>query len=63
MSIADQRHAIKVSQKQVTFVKVESEHSIVRWLPIDYDNDRGLGYLKFSTGDLKYTSRFKEISL
>lgn len=36
VSMADQRHAIKVSQKETTFVKVKSEHAVVRWLPIDY---------------------------
>jgi hypothetical protein len=47
VNMPDQRHAIKISQKETTFVKVESEHSIVRWLPIDYENERGLGYMKF----------------
>lgn len=63
VSMPDQRHAIKIAQKQTTFVKVNSAHSIVRWLPIDFDNQRGLGYMKYQSGDLKYSSKFKEISV
>jgi hypothetical protein len=59
----DQRHAIKISEKETTFVKIRSPHSIVRWIPIDYEAERGLGYIKFGSGDLRYSSKFKEISV
>lgn len=57
----DQRHAVRVSEKETTFVKIQSTHSIVRWIPIDYEADRGLGYLKYASGDLRYSSKFKEV--
>lgn len=63
INMPDQRHAIRVSQKQTTFVTIKSPHSIVKWLPIDYENERGLGYIRYSSGDLKYSSKFKEISI
>jgi hypothetical protein len=59
VSMPDQRHAVKVSEKSTTFVKIHSTHSIVRWIPIDYEADRGLGYIKYSSGDLRYSSKFK----
>lgn len=32
-------------------------------MPIDYEAERGLGYIKFSSGDLRYSSKFKELSV
>lgn len=37
VNMPSQRHAIKISQKETTFVKIKSEHAIVKWLPIDYE--------------------------
>lgn len=34
---------------------------MVRWLPIDTSVDEGTGYLKFKSGDFRYTSKFKNI--
>lgn len=36
VGISEQKHAVKVSQGDVTFIKISSAHSVVRWLPIDY---------------------------
>lgn len=40
---------------------VNSKFSVVRWLPIDTSVEEGTGYLKFKSGDLRYTSKFKHI--
>lgn len=63
VNMPSQRHAIKISQKETTFVKIKSEHAIVKWLPIDYEFERGVGYMKFESGDLRYSSKFKEIAV
>lgn len=36
IGVSEQRHAVKISNKDVTFIKVSSEHSVVRWLPMNY---------------------------
>lgn len=63
VNMPSQRHAVKISQKETTFVKVKSAHAIVKWLPIDYEFERGVGYMKFESGDLRYSSKFKEIAV
>lgn len=63
LAISEQKHAVKIVQNETTFVQVKSEHSIVRWFPIDFETDQGTGYLKYETGDLKYTSHFKYLSI
>lgn len=63
VNMPNQRHAIKISQKETTFVKIKSSHAIVKWLPIDYEFERGVGYMKFESGDLRYSSKFKEIAV
>ena len=35
-STSEQKHAVKVSESAMTFINVKSEHSIVRWLPLNY---------------------------
>jgi len=47
----------------MTFIHVDSKHSIVRWLPFNFLTDEGTGYNKFSSGDLFYGSRFKYIEV
>lgn len=61
VGMSQQRHAVKISQSDVAFIKISSEHSVVRWLPINYESEEGLGYLRFSAGDLRYSSVFKKI--
>jgi hypothetical protein len=61
VGISEQKHAVKVSQSQMTFIRVESEHSVVRWLPLNFETDEGTGYLKFAAGDLHYSSKFKNM--
>ena len=63
VSVSGQRHAIKIEESSTTFVKVQARDAVVRWLPIDYEAGLGLGYLKFVTGDLKYTAGFKVLSI
>ena len=35
-STSEQKHAVKVSESAMTFINIKSEHSIVRWLPLNY---------------------------
>jgi hypothetical protein len=32
-------------------------------MPIDYETERGVGYIKFSSGDVRYSSKFKEVAV
>lgn len=63
VGISEQRHAIKVTQSEQTFIRVTAEDALVRWLPINYETDEGTGYVKFAAGDLKYSSQFKTIRI
>lgn len=65
VSLEDQAHAIRLpeSDSSTTYVTIKSSFSTVRWLPIDLESDEGTGYMKFSKGDLKYTSKFKYIAV
>ena len=61
--MTDQRHAVKIAQNDVTFVRISSEHAVVRWLPLNFETDEGTGYLRFGTGDLRYNSQFKYVNV
>jgi len=63
VGMSEQKHAVKIVQNATTFVQINSEYSIVRWFPIDIESDQGTGYLKYKTGDLKYSSHFKFLNI
>jgi hypothetical protein len=63
IGLSDQKHAVKISQKETTFLKISAERAIIRWLPLDFENERGMGYIKYSKGDMKYSSIFKYINI
>lgn len=63
MGMKDQRHAFKIAEKEATFIQVDSPYSILSWIPIDYETDRGTGYMSYAKGDLKYESDFKSITI
>lgn len=63
VGVSEQKHAVKVSESSITFLTVESPHAIVRWLPLNFETDEGTGYLKFSAGDLMYSSKFKNMQI
>jgi hypothetical protein len=52
----DQPHAFKVSEYSTTFIRVESELAIIRWIPINTQDQTGMGYLSYEIGLMKYTS-------
>jgi len=37
--------------------------ALVRWLPINVEEERGIGYYLFGTGSLKYNSEFGKIDV
>ena len=47
----------------MTFVKISAEHSILRWLPLNFETDEGTGYLKNTIGDMFYSSDFKNVKI
>jgi hypothetical protein len=65
MSLEEQSHALRLpeSDSSTTYVSIKSAFSTVRWLPIDLESDEGTGYMKFAKGDLKYTSKFKYVTV
>ncbi len=63
VGISEQKHAVKISQKDMTFVKISSEHAVVRWLPLNFETDEGVGYMRFSAGDMHYNSQFKYMNV
>jgi hypothetical protein len=56
VAMPDQPHAVKITSFLPTFLKIKSDLSIMRWLPIDEITERGLGYFKYSVGDLSYST-------
>lgn len=47
----------------MTFIRIKSSHAVIRWLPLNFQTDEGTGYNKFSSGDLLYSSKFKNIKV
>ena len=60
---SEQEHALQMSQNEMTFINIQSKHSIVRWLPINFETDEGTGYNKFTSGELYYSSKFKKMTV
>lgn len=60
---ASQKHAVKVSLSETTFLKIETTDALIKWIPIDFEKETGIGYFIYEVGDLKYTSRFKNIDI
>jgi hypothetical protein len=63
MGMNDQRHAVKITEKETTFIQVDSPYSILSWIPIDYETDQGTGYMAYAKGDIKYESNFRSITI
>ena len=63
VAMPDQPHAVKLTSFMPTFLKIKSDLSIIRWLPIDEITERGLGYFKYKVGDLKYETSQDDIQI
>lgn len=58
----DQPHAIKIeSGWSNLLLSVSSPLSLIRWLPIKQQEEKGIGYYLYSAGSLKYDSSFGTI--
>jgi len=56
LGMPDQPHAFKISEYLTTFLKIDSQMSTVRWIPIDEKTETGFGYLHYKVGQIKYAS-------
>jgi hypothetical protein len=50
----NQPHAIKIINPGVTFLRVKSKKAYLRWLPIDVEKGKGIGYLDYDVGSILY---------
>ncbi len=58
-----QPHAIKIINPGVTFVRIKSKRSYFRWLPIDTDKGKGMGYLDYDIGSITYTGSLLQLTV
>lgn len=55
----DQPHAIKIERGYFNILlQVSSPLALIRWLPINFEQEKGIGYYLYSAGSLKYDSAF-----
>lgn len=54
IGMPNQPHAIKIINPGVTFLRVKSKKAYLRWLPIDAEKGKGLGYLDYDVGSILY---------
>lgn len=54
IGMPNQPHAIKIINPGVTFLRVKSKKAYLRWLPIDVEKGKGLGYLDYDIGSILY---------
>lgn len=62
IGMPDQPHAVRLQEGfSNLLLGVQSEMALVRWIRIDEDEERGLGYYVYNAGSLRYNSAFGEI--
>lgn len=61
--LGNQMHAIRINRFSTTFFRVTAPKAIVRWFPMDVQNQLGTGYLDYEVGHLIYASALKGIEL
>jgi hypothetical protein len=63
VGVPDQSHAVKIDQGYSNILlSVNSELALIRWLPLNVDEERGIGYYLYNAGSLKYDARFGELA-
>jgi len=35
VGVSEQKHAVKITQSETTFINVTSQHALIRWLPLN----------------------------
>ena len=63
MPLGNQMHAIRINRFSTTFFRVTTPKAILRWFPMDVENQLGTGYLDYEVGHLLYAPAFKGIEL
>jgi hypothetical protein len=58
-----QPHAIKIMNPGPTFVRIQSKRSYFRWLPIDAEKGKGMGYLDYDIGTISYTGSLLQLTV
>lgn len=61
IGISGQNHAIRVESQEVLFLKVKLDFGSLLWMPLNEQKERGVGYYKYSIGNLAYTTGFNTI--
>lgn len=63
IGMPNQPHAIKILNPGVTFLRVSSQKSLVRWLPMDSKKEKGMGYLNYDIGTITYESNLLHLNV
>lgn len=61
IGIPGQSHAIKIEEYSSLYLKVKAEKATMVWTPLNPEKERGVGYFKYSIGDIEYASKFNKI--
>ena len=63
IGVPGQPHAVRIERWCTNLlVKVNAPLALIRWLPVNQDDEKGLGYYLYEAGSLKYDSVFREVS-
>ena len=57
-----QSHALMLKKGYANLLlNIKAKLALVRWLPVDQNDQKGIGYYLYEAGTMKYDSVFKEI--
>ena len=63
IGMPDQPHAIRVTKGYSNLLlRVNAQIALIRWLRVNQEEEKGLGYYLYKAGTLKYDSVFRELS-
>ena len=61
IGIPGQSHAIKIEEFSTLYLRVKADMATMIWTPLVPAKERGVGYFKYSIGELEYESVFNNI--
>ncbi len=63
IGMPNQPHAIKILNPGTTFLRVKSTRSYFRWLPMNSEKGKGMGYLDYDIGGISYTGSLLKLTV
>jgi hypothetical protein len=63
IGMPNQPHAIKLLNPGATFIRIHSKKSYFRWLPMDPEKSKGMGYLDYDIGSITYSGSLLKLQV